>query len=361
VELADIDAVQVLADRDGLRVILENLLDNAHKYGGGTVRLAGVSARWRWRLDISDRAVASRPKAPRSCSTSTTAEAAKASRMARAWDWRLLASSLAAWVETLPRAARAGAGRGVQRVAVSGAGHSWPARGRRMVDRIAIVEDERLVRELVAVNLRHAGYDIVAAENFEQGKQLLAGRDFQLAILDVMLPGGDGFALTRFARDQGINAPILMLTARSDTTSKVRGLDAGADDYLPKPFDVNELLARVRALLRRSSGRPASAPPRLAFASYWVRFDTGQALTNEGEVSLSDKELRLMEVFSANENRALTRTDLLEEVWGMDQFPTDRTVDNFILRLRKLFEPDPENPVHIVTLRGRGYLFRSAS
>jgi len=229
-----------------------------------------------------------------------------------------------------------------------------------MVDRIAIVEDERLVRELVAVNLRHAGYEILTAEDFEQGRELLARREYELAILDVMLPGGDGFALTRFARDQGINVPILMLTARSDTTSKVRGLDAGADDYLPKPFDVGELLARVRALLRRASGRPATAPPRLNFAIYWVRFDTGQAFTNEGEVSLSDKELRLMEVFAANENRALTRTDLLEEVWGMDQFPTDRTVDNFILRLRKLFEPDPENPTHIVTLRGRGYLFRSA-
>jgi len=229
-----------------------------------------------------------------------------------------------------------------------------------MAERIAIVEDERLVRELVAVNLRHAGYEILTAENFDQGRELLAGRQFDLAILDVMLPGGDGFALTRFARDQGINVPIMMLTARSDTTSKVRGLDSGADDYLPKPFDVNELLARVRALLRRASGRPATAPPRLTFANYWVRFDTGQAFTNEGEVSLSDKELRLMEVFSANENRALTRTDLLEEVWGMDQFPTDRTVDNFILRLRRLFEPDPENPVHIVTLRGRGYLFRAA-
>ena len=229
-----------------------------------------------------------------------------------------------------------------------------------MPDRIAIVEDERLVRELVAVNLRHAGYEIVSAENYDEGRALLEKREFDLAILDVMLPGGDGFALTRHARDLGINAPILMLTARTDTQSKVRGLDAGADDYLPKPFDVNELLARVRALLRRASGRPAGAPRRLVFGAYWVRFDTGQAGTNEGEVSLSDKELRLMEVFSANENRALTRTDLLEEVWGMDQFPTDRTVDNFILRLRKLFEPDPENPVHIVTLRGRGYLFRSA-
>lgn len=229
-----------------------------------------------------------------------------------------------------------------------------------MADRIVLIEDERLVRELVAVNLRHAGYDIVTGEDYEQGRQLLEEQDYQLAILDVMLPGGDGFALTRHARDRGVNAPILLLTARSDTTSKVRGLDAGADDYLSKPFDVNELLARVRALLRRASGRPASATPRFTFANYWVRFDTGQAFTNEGEVSLSDKELRLMEVFAANENRALSRTDLLEEVWGMDQFPTDRTVDNFILRLRKLFEPDPENPVHIVTLRGRGYLFRSA-
>src|SRR5262245_18648940 len=110
-----------------------------------------------------------------------------------------------------------------------------------MVDRIAIVEDERLVRELLAVNLRHAGYEILTAENFEQGRELLGRGEFQLAILDVMLPGGDGFALTRFARDQGLSAPILMLTARSDTTSKVRGLDAGADDYLPKPFDVHEL------------------------------------------------------------------------------------------------------------------------
>src|SRR4051812_49246389 len=98
-----------------------------------------------------------------------------------------------------------------------------------MAERIAIVEDERLVRELVAVNLRHAGYEIVAAENFDEGKALLAQSGFDLAILDVMMPGGDGFALTRYARDLGVRAPILMLTARADTTSKVRGLDAGAD------------------------------------------------------------------------------------------------------------------------------------
>ena len=127
-----------------------------------------------------------------------------------------------------------------------------------MAERIAIVEDERLVRELVAVNLRHAGYDIVAAENFDEGRKLLARQDFQLAILDVMLPGGDGFALTRYARDLGVNVPILMLTARSDTTSKVRGLDAGADDYLPKPFDESDLLTCIRAALDRSKGNRGS-------------------------------------------------------------------------------------------------------
>lgn len=228
-----------------------------------------------------------------------------------------------------------------------------------MVERVLVVEDERLVRELVTLNLRHAGYEVDTAENCANSRRLLGAGGFQLAILDVMLPDGDGFALTRWARDTNITLPILLLTARGDTRSRVRGLDAGADDYLPKPFDVLELLARVRALLRRASGRPAGAPARLEFSAYWINFETGQALTNEGEVSLSDKELRLMEVFWANEGRALSRIDLLEEVWGMDVFPTDRTIDNFILRLRRLFEPDPEQPTHLITLRGRGYLFRS--
>jgi DNA-binding response OmpR family regulator len=228
-----------------------------------------------------------------------------------------------------------------------------------MPESILVVEDERLVRDLVSINLEHAGYRVVAATNYDEGRALLTREPWSLAILDVMLPDGDGFKLTAWARDAGVTAPILLLTARADTPSKIRGLDAGADDYLTKPFDVSELLARVRALLRRVSGRPAGSPPRVAFGDYWVRFDTGQALTNEGEISLSDKELRLMEVFAANENRALSRTDLLEEVWGMATFPTDRTVDNFILRLRRLFEPNPDAPAHFVTLRGRGYLFRS--
>ena len=229
-----------------------------------------------------------------------------------------------------------------------------------MPERILVVEDEPLVRELVTLNLRHAGYTVESAADFPSGLAKLEAGGWDLAVLDVMMPGGDGFVLTARARAAGLRCPVLMLTARADTPSKVRGLDSGADDYLTKPFDVPELLARVRALLRRAQGNAGAVKPRFELGVFWVRFDTGQAMTHEGELSLSDKELRLLELFVTHENRALSRADILEEVWGMDAFPTDRTVDNFILRLRRLFEPDPENPVHFVSLRGRGYLFRRA-
>jgi DNA-binding response OmpR family regulator len=227
-----------------------------------------------------------------------------------------------------------------------------------VAEKILVVEDEALVRELIVLNLRHAGYTVETGIDFDSGLAKLLGGKWDLAVLDVMMPGGDGFTLTHKARAQGLHFPILMLTARGDTPSKVRGLDSGADDYLTKPFDVPELLARVRALLRRGAGKEAAPRARLELGALWVRFDTGQAMTNEGELSLSDKELRMVELFATHENKALSRADILEEVWGMDAFPTDRTVDNFILRLRKLFEPDPENPVHFITLRGRGYLFK---
>ncbi len=231
-----------------------------------------------------------------------------------------------------------------------------------MPDRILVIEDEPLVRELVTLNLKHAGYEVDSAADFPSGLEKLVKATPNAAVVDVMLPGGDGFVLTRTARERGVTFPIMLLTARSDTDSKVRGLDCGADDYLAKPFDVPELLARVRALLRR--GAQAAAPavqagkPRVDLGKFWIRFDTGQALTNEGEISLSEKELKLMDLFVRHENQALSRADILEDVWGMDAFPTDRTVDNFVMRLRKLFETNPEEPELFVTLRGRGYLFR---
>lgn len=228
-----------------------------------------------------------------------------------------------------------------------------------MAEKILVIEDEALVRDLVVLNLKHAGYQVTSAATFATGAAALAQPDVELAIVDVMLPGGEGFQLVRDARDAGARYPILMLTARSEVQAKVRGLDCGADDYLTKPFDVAELLARIRSLLRRATGTVAAAPQALELGhGFSVRFDTGRAVTTEGEVTLSDKELKLMELFSRNVDKVLARADILEEVWGMDAFPTDRTIDNFILRLRRLFEPNPESPVHFVTVRGRGYLFR---
>ena len=226
------------------------------------------------------------------------------------------------------------------------------------MDRILLIEDEPLVRDLVALNLKHEGYQVSTESTFAQGLAALSKGIDQLAIVDVMLPGGEGFALVRQARDHGVRMPILMLTSRHEVQARVRGLDSGADDYLVKPFDVAELLARVRSLMRRASGAISTPPQQLQLGAFGIRFDTAEAITREGTVMLSDKELKLMEFFVRNEGRVLARVDILEEVWGMDSFPTDRTIDNFVLRLRRLFEPNPEAPTLFVTVRGRGYLFK---
>lgn len=227
-----------------------------------------------------------------------------------------------------------------------------------MPERILVVEDDSLVRNLVVLNLLDAGHEVHAVGTFAEGDSRLAEGAWSLAVLDLMLPGGDGIELMKRVRARGHRFPLLMLTARAEVHAKVRALDSGADDYLPKPFDVEELLARVRALLRRA-GASVPAPARLlAIGSCTVHMDSGEALTREGPVVLSDGELRLLTLFARMENQPLSRADILEEAWGMDAFPTDRTVDNFILRLRRLFEPAPEHPEHFVTLHGRGYIFR---
>lgn len=224
--------------------------------------------------------------------------------------------------------------------------------------RILFAEDEELIGRMVELNLRHEGYDVAWVKNGTDA--LLRGRQepWDLVILDVMLPGLTGFQVARGLREGEVTAPVLMLTARSDTPSKVRGLDSGADDYLVKPFDMAELLARVRALIRRSQGSRHLPSSRLIrFGRYEVNLETNEALTNLGRIAMSEKEARLMALFARHRGETLTRADILEEVWGMDASPTERTVDNLIVRLRRCFEPDPENPTHIVSVRGQGYRF----
>lgn len=227
-----------------------------------------------------------------------------------------------------------------------------------MAERILVVEDEPLVADMVRLNLEHAGYEVHHAEDGESALAFHPRESVDLVVLDVMLPGVDGFTVARRWRAAGVATPILMLTARAETPAKVAGLDAGADDYLAKPFAMPELLARVRALIRRN------VAPRGVFSSrvvklgpYEANLDTRDATTNEGRVTLTEKECQLLEFLYGREGEMLSRAEILENVWGMDRFPTARTVDNYVLRLRKLFEADLDDPRFIVTVRGRGYRF----
>lgn len=226
-----------------------------------------------------------------------------------------------------------------------------------MAVKVLLVEDEDLIGEMVQLNLEAEGYDVEWRKDGEGAVESLEARHFDVIVLDIMLPGMDGIHVARSLRTSGTGTPILMLTARGDTATKVAGLDSGADDYLTKPFDMPELLARVRALIRRSQGsREIPSHAMLRFGPYEINLDTREAVSNDGRVLLSDKENALMGYFARHSGEVVSRADLLDEVWGMDTSPTERTVDNFLLRLRKLFD-DPDEPHHFRTIRGRGYKF----
>lgn len=226
--------------------------------------------------------------------------------------------------------------------------------------RILLVEDEDLVGTMVSMNLSEEGYDVAWEKNGRDGLERGRKERFDLFLLDIALPEVDGLDILDTLRREEIGTPVLMLTARGDTRSKVNALDLGADDYLPKPFDVAELMARVRALVRRSQAeREIPATRILRFGDYEVNLDSRYAKTNEGEITLSEKEAAVLEMLVRAHGEVLRRSDILDEVWGMDVTPTERTVDNVVVRLRKLFEPDSEAPKHILTVRGSGYRFRA--
>ena len=226
------------------------------------------------------------------------------------------------------------------------------------MSRVLLVEDDELVGSMASMNLEAEGFEAVWERDGESGLAAAGARPFDAVLLDISLPGIDGFEVLVRLRRQGIGTPVLMLTARSDVRSKVRALDAGADDYLAKPFDVGEMLARVRALVRRSRAERELPSDRvISFGAYRVDLDSRQALSNEGAVVLAEKEAAILAVLVKADGGVLSRADIIEEVWGLDAFPVERTVDNYLLRLRRLFEPDPAVPRHIVTVRGTGFRF----
>ncbi|MGH8208603.1 MAG: response regulator transcription factor [Steroidobacteraceae bacterium] len=228
--------------------------------------------------------------------------------------------------------------------------------------RVLVVEDDPHLAAGVVENLRAEGYDTHSVTDGRQALDWLGAQHVGLIVLDVMLPQIDGFAVCRTLRAQGDNTPVLFLTARGDPPDRVRGLEAGGDDYLAKPFHLQEFLLRVRAILRRwewyRNASSTAATAVLHFGGNEVDFRVFRARSWNGVAQeLTEKEAMILKVLAEHPGEIVSREDLLERVWGYDVFPSTRTVDNFILRLRKRFERDPANPRHFLTVWGVGYRF----
>ena len=225
------------------------------------------------------------------------------------------------------------------------------------VDRVLVVDDDPELRKLLSAYLTDVGYAVDLAADGEQMRRAIERATPDVIVMDLMLPGTDGLALTREVRAAS-NVPILMLSARGEEIDRVVGLEVGADDYLAKPFSPRELLARLRALLRRSQpAAVAPAPKSLAFGPFRLDPDAHRLLRNGVEVELSTADFELLKVFVERPGRVLSRDVLLDLLKGYERDPFDRTVDNRVARLRRRIEPDPANPVFIRTVRGEGYLF----
>jgi two-component system, OmpR family, alkaline phosphatase synthesis response regulator PhoP len=229
---------------------------------------------------------------------------------------------------------------------------------------VLVVEDDPHLAAGVMENLRAEGYEVSSAADGAQALTWLKSNSCALIVLDVMLPQVDGFTVCRTLREQGNSTPVLFLTARGDPADRVRGLEAGGDDYLAKPFHLQEFLLRVRAILRRwewyRSASATAATAVLSFGGNEVDFRAFRARSWNGETQeLTEKEAMILKVLAEHGGEIVSREDLLERVWGYDVFPSTRTVDNFILRLRKRFEKDPANPRHFLTVWGVGYRFLS--
>lgn len=219
---------------------------------------------------------------------------------------------------------------------------------------ILVIEDDRSLREGLALNLELEGYCVQMASDGEAGMQKAFDVKPDLIVLDIMLPGWSGLDILTELRTRGRNVPVLILSARGSTDHKVEGLKIGADDYLSKPFELPELLARVEAMLRRRRGDHGAEPP-VTFGDV-VLDRTARRVTVRGtETELSAKEFDILDFLSRVPGRPRTREEILDNVWGWDFDGSPRTVDNFIVSLRQKLESEPRNPRHIVTVRGIGY------
>ena len=227
---------------------------------------------------------------------------------------------------------------------------------------LLIVEDEQHLADGLQFNLEAEGYDVVIAPDGETGLEQLRNnrQGFDAVILDCMLPGIDGFAVASELRHTGVFVPILMLTARGRPEDVLRGFEAGADDYLPKPFELSILLARLNGLLRRREWMSRAMPKPehvFTFAGRTIDFEALELRTSDAVIRLTTMEGQLLRYLIQNAGKPVSRQSMLSDVWGLREDTDTRAIDNFIVRLRRYIEDDPSNPRHLLTVRGVGYRF----
>ncbi len=223
-----------------------------------------------------------------------------------------------------------------------------------MTHKILIIEDEEDLLRGLEINLSREGFHVLAATNGEAGLQLAVKENPSLIILDLMLPGMNGLDVCRELRRKGFETPIIILTAKSEEIDRVVGLEIGADDYVTKPFSRRELLARVRVHLRR---KPAGQLARYRFADVEIDFERYSATRNGEPLVMTPKEFDVLRFLIRRRGEVVTRERMLNEVWGYESYPTTRTVDNHILKLRQKLEDDPADPKYILSIYGEGYKF----
>jgi two-component system, OmpR family, alkaline phosphatase synthesis response regulator PhoP len=233
-----------------------------------------------------------------------------------------------------------------------------------MTARLLVVDDELNLARGIRENLEAEGYSVEVAADGLNALAKIREQEFSLVILDVMLPGADGFTVCETIRAEGRDTPVLFLSARSEGSDRIRGLEAGGDDYITKPFQLRELLLRVGAILRRRAryDEVTALEPVLRFGGNEFDFRTFRGRSAGGiEQVLTQKEALILKLLAEREGNVLWRDDILEKVWGDEVLPSSRTVDGLVVRLRKCFEPDPDHPQFIHTVRGVGYRFTATA
>jgi DNA-binding response OmpR family regulator len=222
------------------------------------------------------------------------------------------------------------------------------------MSRILVIEDDPAILRGLADNLKFESHEVLTAADGETGYRLIHEQHPELIVLDLMLPRLSGYEVCRKVRDEGITTPIMMLTARGEEGDRVLGLDLGADDYVTKPFSVRELLARIRALLRRAHP-PKSCPDELRFDDVVIDFRRYEARKGDQTLEMTRKEFGVLRLLASRPGEVVTRDELLNEVWGFENYPSTRTVDNHIATLRAKLENNPSEPRHLLTVHGVGY------